>query len=257
MYVSALTEADFRFTRPSLLHFLPFIASLAYLLPFFLQSAAAKIAFVEAEVSPNLPSRAEEWIIWLYVQGSLWAYSILSLRKYRQYRQRLEDTVSSLHRYAWNWLLAFLVSVLAMLRLDYISSAQEEKAKPGLAREREGPEWGAVFEDVAAAARRGSLFRSAELTLPELAEKLGYSRTELSRIINLGGNMNFYDFINKLRVEDVRNRLENEAESKASILEVAFDSGFNTKSTFHASFKKWTGLTPSLYRKQAAAGQRT
>jgi AraC-like DNA-binding protein len=63
--------------------------------------------------------------------------------------------------------------------------------------------------------------------------------------------MNFYDFINKLRVEDVQRRLESADDKCLSILQAALDSGFNTKSTFQASFKKWTGLTPSLYRKQA------
>jgi AraC-like DNA-binding protein len=294
LYVCALTEPAFRFKKVYALHFLPSLVSIAYLLPFFLEPAAAKIAFVDATVMAAIPSRAEEWVIWLSLQASLWAYTLCSLRLYRWYRRRVEDTVSNLHRYAWNWLLLFLVCVLVLLtaflvvdalmltgmplvafnpfisvsmtisilylgwrgllRLDYISPVAEERAVAAASpQERDENEWRNLFEKVEKAVRVAALFRSPELTLPELADALGYSRTELSKIINLGGEMNFYDFINKLRVEEVQARLRDKVAARGSILDLAFDSGFNTKSTFHASFKRWTGTTPSLYRRQSAA----
>ena len=73
------------------------------------------------------------------------------------------------------------------------------------------------------------------------------------RIINLGGGLNFYDFINRLRVEDACRRLV--AGEGSSILDAALDSGFNSKSTFHEAFKKWTGTTPSAYRRLHAKAE--
>ncbi|MGO8692175.1 MAG: helix-turn-helix domain-containing protein [Rectinemataceae bacterium] len=294
LYVSALTEPDFRLEKRRFLHFPPFFLSILYLTPFFIQSAQKKIAFVQATISPVRPSSAEEWTIWLCVQASLWGYSILSFGKYRRYRKSIRETVSNLSRYAWNWMLIFLISVQillcaflivdirmlegiplvafnavisglltgsivflgwrGLLQLDYISpsSESEDQAHSAPARKSNEEECKSLFGVVMTAVRRGSLFRSSELTLPELAEILGYSRTELSRIINLGGGMSFYDFINKLRIEDVQERLKANGAERLSVLEAAFDSGFNTKSTFHVAFKKWTGLTPSLYRKQVS-----
>ena len=295
-YVSALTEQGFRFTKRMILHFLPFFLSLLYLLPFFLQPAEAKIAFVQTTVTSAKPSNAEEWTIWLYLQASLWVYSILSLLKYRQYRRKVQDTVSNLSRYAWNWLFIFLVCVQVMLssvlvvdilmlkgiplvafnpfisvsltgsivflgwrgllRLDYILPPHEEDARASSSLEISEEKCASHFALIVQTMRRDELYRSPELTLPDLAETLGYSKNELSRIINYGGKVNFHDFVNKLRVEDVQRRLRTDTGDPPNILQMAFDAGFNSKSAFHASFKKWTGMSPSRYKQSAEGSEK-
>ena len=93
-------------------------------------------------------------------------------------------------------------------------------------------------------------YLNSELTLRELAGKLSMSTHNLSEILNTRLNQNFYDFINRYRVEEVKRRLaENESE-KYNLIAIAFDSGFNSKSAFNTIFKKQTGTTPSQYRKQ-------
>jgi len=87
-----------------------------------------------------------------------------------------------------------------------------------------------------------------DLTLTELAEQLGMSRNQLSTLINSGSGQNFYMFINKYRVEEVKALLMNPAKKHYTILGIAFESGFNSKSSFHNIFKKFTGLTPIEYR---------
>ena len=95
-------------------------------------------------------------------------------------------------------------------------------------------------------------YLNSDLTLQELAGKLSMSTHNLSEILNTRLNQNFYDFINRYRVEEVKRRLAQEESEKYNLLAIAFDSGFNSKSAFNTIFKKQTGTTPSQYRKKAA-----
>ena len=94
------------------------------------------------------------------------------------------------------------------------------------------------------------LYLNSDLTLRELAEKLSMSPHNLSEILNTRLNQNFYDFINHYRVEEVKRRLADNESEKYSLIAIAFDSGFNSKSSFNTIFKKQTGSTPSQYRNQ-------
>ncbi len=87
-----------------------------------------------------------------------------------------------------------------------------------------------------------------ELTLQKLAEQTGLSPHNLSEVINSRLNQSYYDFINGYRLEEFKIRLANPANDKYSLLSLAFDSGFKSKGTFNAIFKKQTGKTPSEYK---------
>lgn len=87
------------------------------------------------------------------------------------------------------------------------------------------------------------------LTLPGLAGKLQMSSHTLSRVINEKFGVNFFDFINQYRTDEVKSKMADPAFDHLSILGIAMDSGFNTKSAFNRVFKKQTGLTPSEYKK--------
>lgn len=91
-------------------------------------------------------------------------------------------------------------------------------------------------------------YLDCELTLTSLAQKLQISRNQLSEVINSGMNDNFYNLINRYRVECVKNLMINPKFKNYTILAVAFEAGFASKATFNTIFKKFTGLTPSEYR---------
>lgn len=93
-------------------------------------------------------------------------------------------------------------------------------------------------------------YLNADLSLPELANWLDIPSHHLSRVINEQFGANFFDFINQYRIEEVKARIDNPEYQNLSLLGIAFDSGFNTKSAFNRVFKKMTGFTPSEYRKQ-------
>jgi AraC-like DNA-binding protein len=88
-----------------------------------------------------------------------------------------------------------------------------------------------------------------ELTLPKLAAKLLIPTHHLSQIINERLNQNFFDFVNAHRIEEAKRQLMNPAKKHYSLLAIAEEVGFNSKSAFNSAFKKQTSVTPSEYRK--------
>jgi AraC-like DNA-binding protein len=91
------------------------------------------------------------------------------------------------------------------------------------------------------------LYIESELTLAALAEKLGIHPNYLSQVINEKEGKSFYDYINTLRVEEFKRLLLIQENSKYTLMSLAFDCGFNSKSSFNKNFKKVTGLSPSEY----------
>jgi AraC-like DNA-binding protein len=89
-----------------------------------------------------------------------------------------------------------------------------------------------------------------DLSLPVLASRLQIPSHHLSRVINEKLGLNFFDFINKYRVEEVKIKMADPAYDYLSLLGIAFECGFNTKSAFNRVFKKITGMTPSEYKKR-------
>ncbi len=98
-------------------------------------------------------------------------------------------------------------------------------------------------------------FLDAKLSLHQLAEQLTISPHTLSRIINTGYEKNFSDFVNHYRVEEFKRLLKETDATNWTLLAIAFEAGFNSKTTFNTVFKKTTGMTPDAYRKQIVSMQ--
>jgi AraC-like DNA-binding protein len=84
-----------------------------------------------------------------------------------------------------------------------------------------------------------------ELTLTELAQRLRTNPALLSKVINAGCGQNFNDFVNTYRVQEARRKLADPRFGHYSLVGVALESGFNSKSTFNRVFKKLLGQAPS------------
>jgi AraC-like DNA-binding protein len=93
-------------------------------------------------------------------------------------------------------------------------------------------------------------YLNGKLSLKEVADSLNISVNHLSQVINEQTSMSFFDFINKYRVEEVKIRLVDPKNEQFTLLAIAFDCGFNSKSSFNSIFKKITELTPSEYAKK-------
>lgn len=88
-----------------------------------------------------------------------------------------------------------------------------------------------------------------KLKLSDLAETLDVSVNHLSQVINQHEEKNFFDFVSSFRVEEFKTRASDPSNANYSILAIALDAGFNSKSSFNQVFKKSTGQTPSEYAK--------
>ncbi|RKY87855.1 hypothetical protein DRQ09_03790 [candidate division KSB1 bacterium] len=91
------------------------------------------------------------------------------------------------------------------------------------------------------------LYLNPLLTLQDLAKKASIPSYYISQVLSRCLNKNFYDFVNGYRIEESKKILTNDSGVKKTILEVLYDVGFNSKSTFNTAFKKYTGMTPTEF----------
>ncbi len=94
-------------------------------------------------------------------------------------------------------------------------------------------------------------WRDSDLTLDDLATRLSTSPHKLSEVLNAQLGQTFYDFVNGYRVREVQRRIAAGEARQVTILSLALDAGFASKSTFNLVFKKHTSQTPSEYRQAA------
>ena len=92
-------------------------------------------------------------------------------------------------------------------------------------------------------------YLNPDLSLPQLATELNISSHYLSQVINEQFNLNFFDFVNGYRVEAFKEKIIDPEFRNFSLLGIAFECGFNSKSAFNRIFKQTSGITPSQFKK--------
>jgi AraC-like DNA-binding protein len=123
---------------------------------------------------------------------------------------------------------------------------QEKYLKSGLAPD----ETEQIISELELKMKKEKVYLDFDLNINNLADMLGTSMHKLSQVINTKYGKNFYDFINSYRVDEFKKRIRFPENKNLKIMAIAYDSGFNSKSAFYASFKKATGTTPTVYRKK-------
>lgn len=123
--------------------------------------------------------------------------------------------------------------------------ADKKYAKSGLSAQ----EMNQIEEKLKDVLQEEKPYLDADLSLKKLAELVGTTSNHLSQVINSKSKKNFFDFINSYRIEELKSLMNNPSNQKFTMLSLAFEAGFKSKSTFNASFKKLTGLTPTEYAK--------
>ncbi|MFQ3189683.1 MAG: AraC-like DNA-binding protein [Paraglaciecola sp.] len=106
-----------------------------------------------------------------------------------------------------------------------------------------------TFANLQQLIRQHSLHHKPRLSLHDLASETGLNIRDISQAINQGAACSFCNYINQLRVEDFKEQLLLNTNNKISILDMAFEVGFNSKSSLNAIFKRETGITPTQFLK--------
>jgi AraC-like DNA-binding protein len=142
--------------------------------------------------------------------------------------------------------------LLKALRDSELFGVLEEEDLPDLP---EGPvkgveEWAELLGRLRGYMELRRPWLDPDLTLDDLAAQLKLRPKLLSQAINEGLGQNFFEFINTYRIGEAKRLLTNPADKKITVLEVLYEVGFNSKSSFNTVFKKQTGLTPSEFKKK-------
>jgi AraC-like DNA-binding protein len=95
-------------------------------------------------------------------------------------------------------------------------------------------------------------YQNPDLTLAGLSDELKVSPEYLSGILNGRLGLNFFDFVNRYRVEDFKDQCKDPKNKNITLIGLAYNSGFNSKATFNRVFKKMVGCTPSEYLRKIA-----
>jgi len=117
--------------------------------------------------------------------------------------------------------------------------------KSGMGNERSSQ----LLEDLDILMKAYKTYLEPKLTLNDLASQLEVSTNHLSQAINENRQINFFDYVNSYRVEEVKLRMVQPEYDHLTLLGIALECGFNSKSSFNQIFKNQTGLTPSAYKK--------
>ncbi|HLO58472.1 MAG TPA: helix-turn-helix domain-containing protein [Bacteroidales bacterium] len=107
----------------------------------------------------------------------------------------------------------------------------------------------ALYLQLIAYMKKNKPYLEPEINIFQLANRMNIKKHHLSLVINEKAGMNFFDFINSFRVEEIKQRMINGSGKNLTLLGIAFESGFNSKATFNNAFKKFTGTTPTGFQK--------
>jgi len=260
-YVLKITRPEYKFRWKDLLHFTPLLLQQGVLMLEISQSmrtgADTYHTQVFEEINPGLKLLAFiSVIIYLYLSHRLIANFYRRLRPVLMDRprfafKRLDGVLLllgllcalSLFNDTFSLFVAFVLIGMAaevILKLDGSSQLAMPLTDRSDAREK-----GRRLKEAVAANR---LYEDAELTLTTLAVKLMIHPHDLSRIINIGLEKNFSDFINEFRVREIARKMHDPACDRLTLLGIAYESGFNSKTTFNRVFKEMTGKTPVEYK---------
>lgn len=92
-------------------------------------------------------------------------------------------------------------------------------------------------------------YLNTELTMPEMASIASIPQNDFSNAINTIAGVNFYEYVNKYRIVEIKNAISQNMHLKKTLIAIAMECGFASKSTFNRAFKKMKGITPSEYIK--------
>ena len=285
LYIRTLTSPERKLQKRDFLHFIPFALCAIILLPYYFQSSTDKIRILSFEYLGHLDR-------WYYIRSTLFiiqllVYLVLIARTIINYSRNVLERKSARDKAILFEIRFFVVAVSVLwvaiilrlaiqsipnllvplgasvliyamgylkMRRPELSESDESAArkyeKSQLTPERSERYLNKLLQFM----EKERPFTDGDLTIQKLAQKLSIPGPHLSQTINERLGKSFPDFINSYRIEEAKKRLLDPALKHLSILGIAEEVGFSSKSSFNSVFKKHTGITPSEFRKALDGG---
>jgi AraC-like DNA-binding protein len=277
-YVKSLVNQSFRFQKRDFLHFVPVLFQAGLYLFLTTKNYAFKNWYWE---------NIHQWITYkIEFDGtfiSMLIYLGLSIRLLRKYQTYVVNNFSETSKIRLNWLKTILIILVILclqwmleiilrdffnLYFNYDYSIQilgimalvlasggirqsnltinfEEESAPKTQVQIDAQ----ILEQLKNGMEIQKLYLNPTLTLSEFAKDLKLNPKIVSQQINTGLGKSFNDFVNEYRVEEVKRRLNSSDIHRFTILGIAYESGFNSKTTFNRIFKDFTGVAPRDFLK--------
>ncbi|HEY8941432.1 MAG TPA: AraC family transcriptional regulator [Cellvibrio sp.] len=237
-----------------------FSAQMVSFLWYYLKIIAVIYAFAAAHVVFRYKQQLKEfystfslqaplWLLLLTIGFALnWSWSLVVHVLGQSVGLQLADTFGI----ADNYITFFLVNALFVYSLLYAHELLVTKEKPvekevAVAVTEISPD---VIERIRATMEQQQLYLKQNLNIEEFARHVGIHYREVSSIINKHFDTNFFEFVNEYRVNKAKQMLLDKNNADMTILDILLESGFNSKSSFHRFFKRYTGMSAADFRKQ-------
>jgi AraC-like DNA-binding protein len=286
-FIKSLLFKNFRIKKMDIVHIIPFLLAFSFfLVNFILKDTQTKILLLNNYEN----AITTEYIFKGLLAAQIVFYNFLAQLEFRKYRRKLKENehhspgtigkvwlhfsiygfmVASLivayglvsavasKQMNTNWyLVSFTIFLLFFIILFYLSVinpeiiVQVEKSHKYVYSRLQKNDLTRIIEIVDHYIYQKSNYLNELVNLKDVARETGLNERSISQAINELRQVNFSDYINGFRIERARQLLTDPGFSDKKILFIAFESGFNSKTTFNDVFKKHTGLTPSAYRKR-------
>ncbi|MEQ8472986.1 MAG: helix-turn-helix domain-containing protein [Marinoscillum sp.] len=234
-------------------HWIPFLAYLVYFItyPWFVQEVRPYVIqgqvifqnlhlLTYATLAVIYSFRYSKWKQFLAFSYAGYALSFLAY-----FVMVWTDTIQIAYDYFVSMTAAFCINYIgssALIHRAMLTDSVARYDKSGLGESAAN----ALHKELLQYMDEEKPFLESDLKMSDLAEALSFSSNHISQVINEREECNFSDFINQYRVEESKRLLQNDPQS--TLIQVAYQAGFNNKVTFNNSFKKFTGLLPSEFR---------
>jgi AraC-like DNA-binding protein len=285
LYVKSLWSEKPAFRKTELVHFVPALLCAAYFVPFYFSLGSANHAVLVNKYYSGTWFFLRALALLLQFAIYL-ALIVTGFARYKR-RISINENVTAKIRFlsltfSALWLIGLVHYVLSLVSTTYFQIAQTDLIVPvcltgiiyaiaylGL---REPDTLTATNVEARAANRKYTKstltaeraedylqrlfsvmeherpYTDSKLTLPKLAKRLSISSHHLSQILNERVQQNFFDFVNSYRIKEAKRKLIEPASKHYSILGIAEEVGFNSKSAFNNAFKKHTNMTPTEFK---------
>lgn len=284
-YVIALTQDAFKLSKYHLLHLIPTVITVAWLIIFQINSSDLRFRDLN-EIDQQIANA-----VWHFIKVMPFFYAVAAVYRVRLYRIGLHNQYSNFSPiepswlnilslgFLFSWSFSILVHVIAntiaadspkvadlfgiaenyvifiLINALFINSVVHTHklltTKPELIKDKTNEKiTDSAIQKVQEGMEINKFFLKQNLNIEEFSKRINLPVKEVSAVINKHYHTNFFEFMNSYRIEEAKRLLSDTTKTDLTIMDILLEAGFNSKSAFHRFFSRLVGMSPSEFRKQ-------